>query len=499
MVDQKKDGDHKYRSRYVCSTYHTLYLLYVSICNRTSIAKEAESSCCFTPCHNLLHKAGDIILALHALVHDRGNNVSLNLVIYNRTFINCPTIMKLSGAATLLLVFHVAESFVLPTKLSSVSRAHSSTAPLVETSNHGAEEQTQKELKRQRLKQTLLGQIGSLLSNGPVTSDPLLVDPLTKEPLSLSLKGPILGSNAGVHFTLKSASDSERAFEGRSDAYINLLEPINEEETKKTSVATSPIVSSLLTLTPPPVRSLLASSNSDFEYIPMRDLFTLKSVSFAYERGWRQGFVAAGFPGADKEFELAKEYFAPVIDENRRLGKDKVVVDMSCATGLFTRRFAKCGEYDRVIACDYSDSMLTEARRRIRADPDLASTNTKLDLVRCDVARMPFKSDSIDALHAGAAMHCWPEIEQSLKDIHRVLTPRGRYFATTFLGTYFQNVANLEKSSNGGKDIETTMQAFQYFPNVEHLRGLLMDAGFDKDKVDVEVVGSSCAIIRCEK
>merc|ERR1712071_268249 len=152
-----------------------------------------------------------------------------------------------------------------------------------------------------------------------------------------------------------------------------------------------------------------------------RDLFTSPSVSFAYERGWRQGFARAGFPGADREFELAKEYFAPVIARKRSEGGESVLVDMSCATGLFTRRFAKSNEYSRVIACDYSDSMLTEARRRIRADSDIALT--KLDLVRCDVANIPMRTDSINAFHAGAAMHCWPEIEESLAEIHRVLAP----------------------------------------------------------------------------
>jgi ubiquinone/menaquinone biosynthesis C-methylase UbiE len=407
--------------------------------------------------------------------------------------------MKLFAAAALVLIsHHVAESFVHPTTISASSTLSSTAEPLVEISTDAGEEQKKK--KRQQLKQALLGRIGSPSSNNFV-SDPLLVDPLTKEPLSLSLKGPILGSNAGVRLTLKSATDSERVFEGRSDAYINLLEPISDDKEEKTSVASSPILSSLLTLTPPPVRSLVAnvSSNSDLEYIPMRDLFTSPSVSYAYERGWRQGFAAAGFPGADKEFELAKEYFAPVIAKRRSSGEDKVVVDMSCATGLFTRRFLKSGEYDRVIACDYSDSMLTEARRRIRTDSELASSNKKLDLVRCDVAKIPLKSGSIHAFHAGAAMHCWPEIELSLKEIHRVLAPGGRYFATTFLGTYFQNVANLEKTSNGGNNVEQSMQAFQYFPNVEHLRDLLLDAGFDGDKVEVEAVGSACVIIRCEK
>jgi ubiquinone/menaquinone biosynthesis C-methylase UbiE len=143
--------------------------------------------------------------------------------------------------------------------------------------------------------------------------------------------------------------------------------------------------------------------------------------------------------------------------------------------------------------------MLSEARRRIRADSEIASSSTKLDLVRCDVARIPMKSNSIDVFHAGAAMHCWPEIEASLKEIHRVLIPGGRYFATTFLSNYFANLANVEKASNGGNDFEQKMQAFQYFPSKEYVKDLLVDAGFEESKVAVEVLGRACVIIRCEK
>lgn len=34
--------------------------------------------------------------------------------------------------------------------------------------------------------------------------------------------------------------------------------------------------------------------------------------------------------------------------------------------------------------------------------------NRKLILVRADISRLPFVSGSIDAVHAGAALHCWP-------------------------------------------------------------------------------------------
>lgn len=403
------------------------------------------------------------------------------------------------SAAVALGLSHKTNAFS-PCSLQITTKVHLHVATLddVVVSEDEVKADDSKELQRQQLKQALLGRLGD--TNTDTSYDPVLCDPFTQESLSLSsIKGPILGGARFGGVRLSLTSESGDTFEGRTNTYINLLESasaIPEEDEEKTSISRSPILSSLLTFTPPPLRSIIASNSDDVEYVPMRDLFTSPSVSFAYERGWRQGFAAAGFPGADEEFELATEYFAPMIEQKN---EDTVLVDMSCATGLFTRRFTKSNAYSRVIACDYSDSMLTEARRRVNADSEIADSSTKLDLVRCDVAKIPMKTVSVDVFHAGAAMHCWPEIEASLKEIHRVLKPGGRYFATTFLGNYFSTVAGAEKASNGGADVETSMQAFQYFPSVDHLRGLLTDAGFENDNVSVELVGRGCVIMRCEK
>ena len=368
------------------------------------------------------------------------------------------------------------------------------------------------DMERRRLKQSLLSRFGGdAPANTSYSFDPILADPMTKEPLRASFVGPILSgglTRSGVRLSLTSVTNADRIFEGRTDTYINLLEPlsvIDGTDDEKSSTAINPILSSLLAFTPPPLRSIIAdATGSNLDYIPMRDLFTSPQVSFAYERGWRQGFAAAGFPGPDKEFELANEYFAPSIDRKRKEGntnKNDVLIDMSCATGLFSRRFVKSKLYSRVIACDYSDSMLTEARRRIQADPEIASSSstTRLDLVRCDVAKIPMRSDSVDAFHAGAAMHCWPEIELSLKEIYRVLVPGGRYFATTFLSNYFAGVAGAEKTANGGTDVPVNVQAFQYFPSEKYLRDLLIDAGFEEPNVNIEVLGRACVVMRCEK
>lgn len=54
-------------------------------------------------------------------------------------------------------------------------------------------------------------------------------------------------------------------------------------------------------------------------------------------------------------------------------------------------------------------------------------------LLRADVGRLPFASGSVDAIHAGAAIHCWPNPEAAMAEISRVLAPGGVFVASTFL------------------------------------------------------------------
>lgn len=61
-------------------------------------------------------------------------------------------------------------------------------------------------------------------------------------------------------------------------------------------------------------------------------VFSNQLVSYAYERGYRQNpfWGALGFPGPDRELEMAMEYLEPAFGE--------VVLDLSCASGNLTPR-----------------------------------------------------------------------------------------------------------------------------------------------------------------
>ncbi|KAJ7552814.1 hypothetical protein O6H91_06G071100 [Diphasiastrum complanatum] len=128
------------------------------------------------------------------------------------------------------------------------------------------------------------------------------------------------------------------------------------------------------------------------------ELFRNPWVSFVYERGWRQSFSTSGFPGPDEELNMAQGFFKP------RFGG--VLLDVSCGSGLFSRRFVQSGAYSTIIALDYSENMLRQCYEFIKQDKSI--TTETIALVRADVARLPFASETIDAIHAGAALHCWP-------------------------------------------------------------------------------------------
>eukprot|EP00252_Welwitschia_mirabilis_P011125 TRINITY_DN2500_c0_g1_i1.p1 TRINITY_DN2500_c0_g1~~TRINITY_DN2500_c0_g1_i1.p1 ORF type:complete len:357 (+),score=53.24 TRINITY_DN2500_c0_g1_i1:224-1294(+) len=163
------------------------------------------------------------------------------------------------------------------------------------------------------------------------------------------------------------------------------------------------------------------------EYLETRpvsvETFRNPLVSFLYERGWRQNFERSGFPGPDEEFRMAQKYFEPAFGG--------LLVDASCGSGLFSRRFLSCGLYSGVIALDFSENMLRQCYDFIQQDKNISTE--KLALVRADISRLPFPTDSIDAVHAGAALHCWPSPSTALAEICRVLKPGGVFVATTFL------------------------------------------------------------------
>ncbi|EFJ37866.1 hypothetical protein SELMODRAFT_402502 [Selaginella moellendorffii] len=147
-------------------------------------------------------------------------------------------------------------------------------------------------------------------------------------------------------------------------------------------------------------------------------------VARFYDKSYRdQVFQLVGFPGFDEEFTMAQEILRPCFG--------KAIMDLSCAGGTLTRKFAASNAYKLVIASDYSEAMLNESFHLLAGDPDI--NVSKVVLVKADAGRLPFTSSSLAAVHTSAAIHCWPQPLHAVAEIARLLQPGGIFVASTFL------------------------------------------------------------------
>lgn len=176
---------------------------------------------------------------------------------------------------------------------------------------------------------------------------------------------------------------------------------------------------------------------------PSTEIFRNPLVSFIYERGWRQGFESFGYPGPEEEVKMANEYLKPAVGG--------VLVDVSCATGVSTRRFVETGLYSSIIAVDFSESMLQQFQGFLKQD--LLCKKSDLALLRADVGRLPFATGTVDAVHAGAAMHCWPSPSNGVAEISRILKPGGVFVATTNVIDLIKPIKQVIRQTYGGPGI----------------------------------------------
>jgi len=246
-------------------------------------------------------------------------------------------------------------------------------------------------------------------------------------------------------------------FEFKSGTFYNLTKPDNPNEPKP-----FPIFPSF-------------GSNSP----PAKALFTSSLVSFLYERGWRQQFEQAGFPGESEEFVMFENFIRPSQGIDSRVWY-KNAVDLSCGSGFMARRIAQSGRFENVIGLDSSPSMLQESKSRCKP----GSADENIFWIQSDAQILPFSSNSIDAIHAGAALHCWAQLPDVLAEIRRVLTPNGRFFATTFAEPNVPSSGVLNPRSIqyqlGSLGWNSTFRAF----DPKELEFLLLGAGFVDAKVD---------------
>lgn len=162
-------------------------------------------------------------------------------------------------------------------------------------------------------------------------------------------------------------------------------------------------------------------------------------TAWVYEDLWRKKSIGilSGEPFSfEDERNLLLDWLRPAPGE--------LLLDIGCSSGFYARSLQQAEPGSRVVAIDFSSSMLKDARKRAKAD------GCAIYLLRADAQALPFAAQSADALCCGGSLNEFAQPERALKEARRVLKPGGRFFMMHLLKARTTGGRLLQKAAGGG-------------------------------------------------
>lgn len=106
-------------------------------------------------------------------------------------------------------------------------------------------------------------------------------------------------------------------------------------------------------------------------------------------------------------------------------------LEVACGTGTLLELVLRWRRLKRlpaslVTGIDYAESMLAGARHRF-------ARNTDVQVQHADATQLPYPDASFDTANIANAVHCLPDADAALRDVHRVLRPGGTLAANVLL------------------------------------------------------------------
>jgi ubiquinone/menaquinone biosynthesis C-methylase UbiE len=201
-----------------------------------------------------------------------------------------------------------------------------------------------------------------------------------------------------------------------------------------------------------------------------------QSQSTAIARAAYESCVRSAHTGAHARRTAARNaaFFLPRLEQGMR------VLDVGCGPGSITLGLAAAVAPGEVVGVDVSAEVLEKARALAA---ERGCTNVRYE--RADLAALPFDAGAFDAAFAHAVLQHIGEVEQALRELHRVLRPGGLIGVADadYDGAlYWPDDPLLPRSM----EIVASMRQSQGDARIgKRLRALLADAGFAQVRASV--------------
>ena len=98
------------------------------------------------------------------------------------------------------------------------------------------------------------------------------------------------------------------------------------------------------------------------------------------------------------------------------------ILDIGCGGGVNIEKFLKLTD-NNVDGLDYSDVSVAESIKRNKKAVD----EKRCCVIQADVSAMPLDSESYDLATAFETIYFWPQIENTFKEVLRIIKPNGRF------------------------------------------------------------------------
>ena len=155
---------------------------------------------------------------------------------------------------------------------------------------------------------------------------------------------------------------------------------------------------------------------------PIQHLLQFRPMIRIYDNIWRpMGY----FLTSDRSFPEDLRRITALMEPERH----RLVLDLGCGPGNFTRSIAEYGKETKVVGFDLARQMLDRAVHLTR---DARFSN--VSYVRGNALSLPFRSGAFDAVICCGALQVFTNYEKALAEISRVLRVGGEFVCQTIAG-----------------------------------------------------------------